>query len=130
MLVLEAGTTQISAFDLNGNPVRYFGTGPDADRKFTRDLVSKGTPLDLAVDGAGQIYVLYFTGTGSAPVDYHVDVYTKSGDVLDTHSPGVNVAASRSTTGAASSAPTTTRSPTSGPTPRVSTCACWSRNRR
>ena len=91
VLVLEAGTTQISAFDLNGNPVRYFGTGPDADRKFTRDLVSKGTPLDLAVDGADQIYVLYFTGTGSAPVDYHVDVYTKSGDVLDTHSPGVNV---------------------------------------
>ena len=91
VLVLEAGTRQISAFDLNGNPVRYFGAGPDADRKFTLGLVSSGTPLDLAVDGADQIYVLYSTGTGAAPADYHVDVYTKSGDVLDTHSPGVNV---------------------------------------
>jgi hypothetical protein len=91
VLVLEAGATQISAFDLNGNPVRYFGAGSGDDRKFTRDLVSSGTPLDLAVDGADQIYVLYFTGSGSTPAEYHVDVYTRSGDVLDSHSPGVNV---------------------------------------
>ena len=92
VLVLEAGTSQISAFDLNGNPVRYFPTDSGrGEQQFTRRLVSSGTPLDLAVDGAGQIYVLYSTGTGSAPADYHVDVYTKSGAVLDTHSPGVNV---------------------------------------
>jgi hypothetical protein len=54
-------------------------------------LASAGTPLDLAVDGADQVYVLYFAGTGTDPADYHVDVYARSGEVLDTKSPGVNV---------------------------------------
>ena len=105
VLVLEAGG-QISAFDLNGNPVAYFGTaltrrtllapgrrrlGASAQGQFTLPLVSSGTYLDLAVDGAGQMYVLYYTGDGVAPGDYRVDVYTPAGAVLDTNSPGVNV---------------------------------------
>jgi hypothetical protein len=89
VLVLEAATAQISAFDLNGNPVPYFGDDPAAG--YTLPLVSPGTYLDIAVDGAEQAYLLYFTGTGSVPADYHVDVYTKTGTPLDTHSPGVNV---------------------------------------
>jgi hypothetical protein len=89
VLVLEAGASQLSAFDLNGNPARYFGTGSPKD--FTLALVSKGTYLDVAVDGANQVYLLYYTGDGSAPADYHVDVYTETGAVLDTKSPGVNV---------------------------------------
>jgi hypothetical protein len=91
VLVLEAGRSQIAAFDLNGNPVRYFANGAPGKRQFRRKLASSGTPLDLAVDGANQIYVLYFTGDGSAASDYHVDVYEQSGEVLDTHSPGVNI---------------------------------------
>jgi hypothetical protein len=89
VLVLEAASSQISAFDLNGNPVRYFGDSPELD--FTLPLASEGTYLDLAVDGAAQIYALYFTADGSNPDDYHVDVYTQTGAALDTHSPGVNV---------------------------------------
>ena len=54
-------------------------------------LVSHGTYLDVAVDGAEQSYALYFTGTGAAPADYQVDVCTRDGDPLATHSPGVNV---------------------------------------
>jgi hypothetical protein len=92
VLVLEAGTAQLAAFDLNGNPIRYFpAKSLGGDRQFTLGLASAGTPLDLAVDGADQIYVLYFAGTGADPADYHVDVYTRSGEVLDTKSPGVNV---------------------------------------
>jgi hypothetical protein len=87
VLVLEAASSQLSAFDLNGNPVRYFGDPPD----YTLPLVSEGTYLDLAVDGAEQIYALYFTGDGATPEDYHVDVCTRAGNPLDTHSPGVNV---------------------------------------
>ena len=109
VLVLEAGG-QISAFDLNGNPVAYFGTaltrrtllapgrrrlGASAQGQFTLPLVSSGTYLDLAVDGAGQMYVLYYTGDGVAPGDYRVDVYTPAGAALDTNSPGVNVPAPR-----------------------------------
>ena len=45
----------------------------------------------MAVDGADQIYVLYYTGDGSATSDYRVDVYSPTGTVIDTNSPGVNV---------------------------------------
>jgi hypothetical protein len=105
VLVLEAARSQIAAFDLNGNPVPYF-TGAVTRRalvsqagrtrgagnaQYTLPLVSEGTYLDLAVDGAAQIYALYYTGDGSAPGDYRVDVYTAAGGLLDSHSPGVNV---------------------------------------
>ena len=107
VLILEAGAAQIAAFDLNGNPVPYFkptltrrrlvspapgrvkGAAPAG--QYALPLVSPGTYLDLSVDGSGQMYALYYTGNGSDPANYHVDVYTPSGAVLDTHSPGVNV---------------------------------------
>jgi hypothetical protein len=54
-------------------------------------LVSTGTYLDLGVDGAGQMYLLYYTGDGSAVGDYHIDVYSAAGAVIATHSAGVNV---------------------------------------
>src|SRR5204863_3314508 len=107
VLVLEAGASQLSAFGLSGNPLRYFlPTGPlslglrgqrrrrgvgVAGLQFKRPLVSPGTYLDLAVDGAGQMYLLYYTGDGSQPQNYHIDVYTMRGVPLATHSPGVNV---------------------------------------
>ncbi len=111
VLVLEAATSQLAAFDLNGNPVQYFEAstalrprrqpaftatrrrrlGDSPALQYTLPLVSTGTYLDLAVDGASQIYVLYYTGDGSAVSDYHVDVYTPTGATLDTHSPGVNI---------------------------------------
>jgi hypothetical protein len=108
VLVLEGAKLQVAAFDLNGNPIPYFSATQAAPRSrmarrqrraraaqaqagYTLPLVSTGSYLDLAVDGAGQIYVLYYTGDGSAPADYHVDVYTQTGAVLDTNSPGVNV---------------------------------------
>jgi len=89
VLVLEAAAQQISAFDLNGNPAPYFTAAPDPG--YTLPLVSDGTYLDMAVDGAEQVYVLYFTGTGAAPADYRVDVYNADGSPLATRSPGVNV---------------------------------------
>ena len=88
VLVLEAGSSQISAFDLNLNPVRYFGHEQD---QFTRELASAGTYLDLAVDGASQIYALYFTGNGTGANDYHIDVYNERGEPIATHSPGTNI---------------------------------------
>jgi hypothetical protein len=88
VLVLEAGSAQLSAFDQNLNPVRYFGRDQG---DFTRELVSAGTYLDLAVDGASQIYALYFTGTGATASDYHIDVYSETGEPIATHSPGTNI---------------------------------------
>jgi hypothetical protein len=89
VIILEAGASQLAAFDLNGNPVKYFGSNQG---NFTQKLATSGTYLDLAVDGARHIYLLYYTGDGSQPDDYHIDVYDANGEPLVTHSPGANIA--------------------------------------
>ncbi|MBV9426082.1 MAG: hypothetical protein JOZ98_24470 [Solirubrobacterales bacterium] len=106
VVILEAAGPQLSAFDLNGNPVPYFA--PSALRssrrrrsrrrrvgapslEFTLPLDPTKTYLDVAVDGASQIYLLYHTGDGSSVQDYHLDVYKPDGTPLDTSSAGVNV---------------------------------------
>jgi hypothetical protein len=89
VLILEAGAAQLAAFDLEGNPIKYFGPNQD---QFTQKLANAGTYLDLAVDGSGEIYLLYYTGDGTQPDDYHIDVYTPTGEPFATQSPGVNVA--------------------------------------
>ena len=110
VVVLEAaggatGKPQLSAFDLNVNAVPYFQAtmtrrgwmaagarrGAGTQGPYTLPLVSKGTYLDLAVDGSEQIYALYHTGDGTSPGDYHVDVYIPAGAVLNDHIVGVNV---------------------------------------
>ena len=87
--VLEAGAAQLSAFDLKCNPIQYFGPNRD---KYTQALATAGTYLDIAVDGANNIYLLYYTGNGEQVDDFRLDVYTESGEPLATQSPGVNIA--------------------------------------
>jgi hypothetical protein len=89
VIVLEAGAAQLSAFDLNLNPVRYFGT--QSPLLFSSPLPGSLTYLDVAVDGAGQIYVLSYGNDGSQPTDYRIDVYTAIGDPLATNSLGTNI---------------------------------------
>jgi hypothetical protein len=74
---LDAAPAQLAAFDLNGNPVRQFGTASPA--AFTLNLVEPRTYHDVAVDGAGQIYVLSHQGNGSQPVQYRIDVFSPTG---------------------------------------------------
>jgi hypothetical protein len=93
VLVLESGTRQIAAFDLNGNPVRYFPSQtPGAGLEFRRKLASDGLVLDIAVDGSDQIYVLYTTGDRDTVDDYRIDVYSKQGEVFNRACSGTNVA--------------------------------------
>ena len=89
VLVLEAGASQLAAFDLNGNPARYFGTTTPAN--FTLSLPTDVAWLDLAVDGANQIYLLSHHGDGSQVSDYHIDVYSPTGTPIATNSPGTNI---------------------------------------
>ena len=88
VIVLEAGASQLAAFDLVGNPVRYFGTSTPAD--FTLPLPS-ATYLDVAVDGANQIYLLSYSSDGSQTTDYRIDVYNPTGAPVATNSPGTNI---------------------------------------
>jgi hypothetical protein len=89
VIVLEAGASQLAAFDLNGNPARYFGTTTPAN--FTLSLPPDVAWLDLAVDGANQIYLLSHHGDGSQVSDYHIDVYSPTGTPIATNSPGTNI---------------------------------------
>jgi hypothetical protein len=89
VIVLEAGAAQLAAFDMYGQPAKYFGPNKDM---YTQKLPSQVSYLDIAVDGANQIYLLYHTGDGSQVDDFHLDVYTETGEPLATHSPGVNIA--------------------------------------
>jgi hypothetical protein len=91
VLVLEAGSAQIAAFDLNGNPSRYFKADSGSEGAFTVPLASAGRPLDMAVDGSDQIYVLYVTGDGDAAADYRIDVYTKQGVIFNRASSSTNI---------------------------------------
>ena len=77
-----------------------------------------GTYQDLAVDGLGQIYLLYYTGDGAARRLPHRRLYA-DGRAVGTQSPGVNVAKWRSTTSAASTRPTSIRYLEGTTTPRI-----------
>jgi len=78
--------------ELQATPVGHpDGAGGHLRGARQHDWPPDGTYLDVAVDGAEQVYLLYFTGTGTAPADYRVDVYNADGSPLATHSPGVNV---------------------------------------
>ena len=89
VMILEAAVPQVSAWDLNGNPLPYFqsNVGPP----YALALENQRTYLDLAVDGANQIYTLSYSGDGSQPQNYKIDVYTPSGTPLATNSPGTNI---------------------------------------
>ena len=82
VIVLEASGQhgpQLAAFDLNGNPVPLLSAAgdptsagprrplaPAGQGNYTLPWSPSGTYLDLAVDGSGQIYVLYYTGAGTS----------------------------------------------------------------
>ena len=93
VLVLEAGNQRVQAFDTVGNPVNYF-KNPDYDPSDpdstptipTMALVARDstTLLDLAVESKGFIYVLSYTGDGSSPKQYFVDLFNPDGSPLVT----------------------------------------------
>jgi hypothetical protein len=83
ILVLEAGSTRrVQAFDCFGSQALIF----DGKKSATMDLRGTGSTaveyLDMAVEATGYIYVLSFQGTGVAPADYRVDIYSPKGEWL------------------------------------------------
>jgi hypothetical protein len=73
ILVLEdsTGNNRIQAFDLGGNPLRYF-TGQRNPYFLHLTATAGSTYLDLAVEFSGYIYVL--SRSGSPPV-FRLDIY-------------------------------------------------------
>lgn len=84
MLVLEDVNRRIQALDDYANPVEtYFAPGGGAQSCFA-PLKDEGgqtvTYLDMAVETTGYIYILSYTGGGTAVDDYRLDIYTPKGD--------------------------------------------------
>jgi hypothetical protein len=73
ILVLEDSTAnnRIQAFDLGGNPIRYF-TGQNDPYFFYLSTTEGSTYLDIAVEFTGYVYVL--SRSGSPPV-FRLDIY-------------------------------------------------------
>jgi len=87
ILVLEQENNRIQAFDIGGNPVPYFANGA----YFTPlHDVPTGAYLDLAIEYAGYLYVLSYTGPSGAYV-YRLDLYSPDGQWL-ARTNGVNAA--------------------------------------
>ncbi|WP_053154031.1 hypothetical protein [Pseudomonas sp. Pf153] len=80
VMVLEADNARVQAFDIHGNPVKYFQDKTSS----TLALNARGqaTYLDLDVEAKGYVYVLSYTDDGSSPDDYYMDIYTPQGDLL------------------------------------------------
>jgi hypothetical protein len=91
VLVLEAINQRVQAFDIYGNAVPYF-TNPAYDPDdpnspttiptLTLNPRADSSYLDISVESQGYIYVLSYTGDGSLPSMYQVDLYTPAGVFL------------------------------------------------
>jgi hypothetical protein len=91
VLVLEQGANRIQAFDVRGNPTQYFTANGVANSSYYLPLVSQDTYLGMSLDGAGFIYTLSYSGDGSDPSQYGLDIYNATG-VHIARSSGVNAA--------------------------------------
>jgi len=78
VLVLEQGNSRVQAFDVAGNPVEHFAGGTSPFAALVQDL----EPLervDLSVDALGYLFVLSYTGDGTQPSDYRLEIYDPQG---------------------------------------------------
>jgi hypothetical protein len=91
VLVLETTNQRVQAFDIFGKPVQYFANpgydpaDPDSPPAIPTLALRQGanaTYLDIAVESKGYIYVLSYTGDGSVPGQYQVDLYQPDGTFL------------------------------------------------
>ncbi|WP_327350837.1 hypothetical protein [Streptomyces sp. NBC_01304] len=88
VLVLEAGNQRVQAFDTCGKPVKYFADpdnpGDPNAKIATMALVKRSQThlLDLATEAQGYLYVLSYTGDGSKPTQYQMDLYNPDGSLL------------------------------------------------
>lgn len=79
VLVLESGNRRVSAFDVGGAVLAPFASGTSFPLVSDPEPV---VPLDLAVEGAGYVYVLSHVGSGATAADYRLDLYRPDGTWL------------------------------------------------
>jgi hypothetical protein len=81
LLVLESLNKRIQALDIDGNPVKHFNNKTEYFASLHAETGTV-TYLDMGVEFMGYIYVLSYTGDGSIPNDYRLDIYDPDGAFL------------------------------------------------
>lgn len=85
ILVLEQGNRRVSAFDQHGSVRLIFGDQNSLRNAFDlTGIDSSAVLLDLDVESTGMVFVLGYHHGGSANHDYFVQVYSRTGDWIDT----------------------------------------------
>ncbi|WP_322992755.1 twin-arginine translocation signal domain-containing protein [Limnohabitans sp.] len=86
ILVLEAGSNRVQAFDLLGNPVDMFRDAQErVSTSFSlRDRGAGVTYLDMGAEVTGYVYVLSHVGEGLRREDYFLDIFDPAGRYLST----------------------------------------------
>ena len=81
LLVLETLNKRIQAFDISGNPVKYFAKKTAYFMELETE--TQGTTyLDMGVEYTGYMYVLSYVDNGGSPDDYRLDIYDPEGGFL------------------------------------------------
>jgi hypothetical protein len=78
--LIPPAPARMQAFDLHGNPAPIFAGG--ATEAPVRTEAAPVTCLSIATEAKGFIYVLKFTGDGSQPAQYLLDLYSPDGTFL------------------------------------------------
>lgn len=67
--VRPADNARVQTFDIHGNPVKYLQNKAESTLSLTVESRGQSTNLGLDVGAKGYVYVLTYTGDGSAPDD-------------------------------------------------------------
>jgi hypothetical protein len=86
ILVLEAGSNRVQAFDLLGNPVDMFRDAQErVSTSFSlRDRGASVTYLDMGAEVTGYVYVLSHVDEGLRREDFFLDIFDPAGRYLST----------------------------------------------
>jgi len=85
IIVLEQNNLRVSAFDVNGSVRQIFGDAENMKNYFTLANIDETfQALDIDVESTGMIFVLYYKNGGKTKNDYGIQIYSKTGELVDT----------------------------------------------
>ncbi len=85
IIVLEQNNLRVSAFDVNGSVREIFGSDDSMKNYFPLANIDETFQvLDIDVESTGMIFVLYYKNSGKTKDDYGVQIYSKTGTLIDT----------------------------------------------
>ena len=91
ILILQGGATKsIKAFDFDGKPWKFFTNGTSSVLPLVQDAATV-TWVDISIEPTNLVYVLSYTGAGTQPSDYRLDVYDANAGTRVVRNTGIAV---------------------------------------